>query len=232
MAGRYVVRVTHATQGAGDDPRAPSPEAAGARAGTRGSAALVGLRQPIVVILLLIGLFSAISGKPLDGVLMLIVATFLAADCARGQGRPAALASAVPPRSPAGRRRPLRIGMWLVCGALYAVVTGSFSRYSWPATAAVVGLGCVIVAIGWHGPVRVRQVPAALPLPGAALWGMLLVAGGLWELISLLEQPSLTTTSAAHPTISALTDPLLASGPGRSVALAAWLAIGWLLVER
>jgi hypothetical protein len=160
------------------------------------------------------------------------VATCLAWDCARGQYRPAAPAAAVPPRSPVGRRRPLRIGAWLVCGALYAAVVGSFSRYSWPATAAVVGLGGVIVAIGWHGPVRVRQVPAALPLAGAALWGVLLVAGGLWELSSLLEQPSLTTTSAAHPTISALTDPLLASGPGRSVALAAWLAIGWLLVER
>jgi hypothetical protein len=206
------VRVTDASQGAG--------------------AALAGLRQPIVVILLLIGLFSALSGKPLDGVLMLVVATCLAADYARGRDQPAALAGPVPRRSAASRRRPLRIGLRLGLGVLYAAVAGSFSRYSWPATAAVAGLGCVIVAVGWYGPVRARQVPAALPRPGAALWGVPLVAGGLWELASLLEQPSLTTTSAAHPTISALTDPLLASGPGRSVALAAWLAVGWLLVER
>jgi len=59
-----------------------------------------------------------------------------------------------------------------------------------------------------------------------------LVAGCLWELSSLLQQPSLTTDSYAHPTISTLTDPLLATSPGRAVALLAWVAFGWYLVER
>jgi hypothetical protein len=45
-------------------------------------------------------------------------------------------------------------------------------------------------------------------------------------------QPSITTDSYAHPTISTLTDPVLAASPGRSLVLAAWLAFGWYLVER
>jgi hypothetical protein len=48
----------------------------------------------------------------------------------------------------------------------------------------------------------------------------------------LLEQPTMTTDSYAHPTISTLTDPLLSTWAGRSLVLAAWLGLGWFLVER
>ena len=120
----------------------------------------------------------------------------------------------------------------LAAAVTYAVIVGSFGRYSWPATVGVIAVGAVVVAVGWRGPLRRRPDPGRLPMPGAALWAGLLVAGGLWELASLLQQPDLTTTSYAHPTVSALTDPLLVSHAGRSVALAVWLAIGWLLVER
>src|SRR5215472_11837654 len=41
---------------------------------------LSGVRQPIVAILLLISLFTVLSGKPLDGLLLSIVATALAWD--------------------------------------------------------------------------------------------------------------------------------------------------------
>ena len=64
------------------------------------------------------------------------------------------------------------------------------------------------------------------------LWAGLLVAIGLWELAALFLQPGLAVTSYAHPTISALTDPLLTSHAGRSVALAIWVTIGWFLAER
>jgi Family of unknown function (DUF6186) len=53
---------------------------------------------------------------------------------------------------------------------------------------------------------------------------VLLVSGGTWELTSLLQQPQLTTDSYAHPTISALTDPIAGSsswplgGTGRMAA--------------
>jgi hypothetical protein len=58
------------------------------------------------------------------------------------------------------------------------------------------------------------------------------VAGGGWELSSLLQQPHLTTDSYAHPTISALSDPVLASHPGRTIFLGGWLVLGFLLAGR
>ena len=49
----------------------------------RALAALAGLRAPVVWILLAIAFFTSISGKPVDGVLMLIVAVGLAWDVGR-----------------------------------------------------------------------------------------------------------------------------------------------------
>ena len=219
---------------------------------------MLGIRQPIVIVLLLIAFFSAISGKPLDGLLMLLVAAGLGWDAARAGSREAAAAppgsggslpqpglsatvSAEPPQpqpalaGPPPRRswRTAAAGLaWVAAGIVYAVVVGSFARFSWPATMAVVGLATLVVVIGWQGPVRARPDSGPLPKPGAALWGGVLLAGGLWELGSLAQQTGLDVTSFAHPTISALTDPVLASHPGRSVALAVWLLIGWYLVRR
>jgi hypothetical protein len=200
--------------GAGDDPVAAP---AGAGAISAGQAALIGVRQPIVGMLLLIALFTTISGKPLDGFLMLTVAMLLAWDAVRTRVK---------------ERQQLPGLAGGAAAALYAGIVGSFSRYSWPVTVAVVSLGCLMLAIGWQGPQRQRQALTGLPLWRAWLWAVVLVAGGAWELGSLLQQPHLTTDSDAHPTISALTDPLLASHPGRSVALGGWLLIGWFVVDR
>jgi hypothetical protein len=197
-----------------------------------------------VAVLLLIALFTTISGRPLDGFLMLTAATLLAVDAPRSRlhssGRGGDLAmtrtASAPGRSDAaGRRRHAKLlagAAGGAAGALYAGIVGSFSRYSWPATVAVVSLGCLMVAIGWQGPVRHRQALTGRPLRRARLWAVVLVTGGLWELGSLLQQPHLTTESYVHPTISALADPFLASHPGRSVALGAWLLIGWFAVGR
>ena len=206
-------------------------------------AVLAGFREPVVWILLAIAFFTSISGKPVDGVLMLIVAIGLAWDAGRrardgghsgpaeagpGETGPAATGEA---GRAAGRRRLLLLAL-LTGGAVYAAVVGSFTRYSWPATAGIIGLGTVVVLIGWHGPVRNRPARGRLPVAGTLAWGVVLVAGCLWELAALLLQPSITTDSYAHPTISTLTDPLLAGSPGRAAVLAAWLALGWYLVER
>jgi hypothetical protein len=129
-------------------------------------------------------------------------------------------------------RRPALLAAWLAGGVLYAVVVGSFSRYSWPATVPVAGLGAAVVAIGWRAPRHARPAPARPPAAGLALWALVFVAGCLWELWSLLEQPNLATSSYAHPTISTLTDPVLSTWAGRSVVLAGWLGLGWFLVER
>jgi hypothetical protein len=220
---------------------------------------LAGLREPIVVVLLLIAFFTWISGKPLDGLLMLVVGVSLAWDTGRRarQGRspeaPAAQTSqpdfsqaavlgeaggtglaARPdvPSAAARRRHRLLALAWLAGGVLYVVLVGSFSRYSWPATVPVAALGAAVVVAGWRGPRHSRPAPAKLPATGLALWGLVLVAGCLWELSSLFQQPTLTTDSYAHPTISTLTDPVLGTWAGRSIFLAAWLGLGWFLADR
>jgi lysylphosphatidylglycerol synthetase-like protein (DUF2156 family) len=196
-------------------------------------AALAGLRAPVVWVLLAIAFFTSISGKPVDGVLMLIVAVGLAWDAGRRALRhPETDEVTARTDRLSGRRRRFVVIALLAGAVVYAGVVGSFSRYSWPATAGIIGLGAVVVLIGWHGPVRARLDGGRLPVAGTLAWLGVLVAGCLWELSALLQQPSLTTDSSAHPTISTLTDPLLANSPGRSVVLLAWVAFGWYLVER
>jgi hypothetical protein len=189
-----------------------------------------------VWILLAIAFFTSISGKPVDGVLMLIVAIGLAWDAGRRARVAADPARADPAEAGAagraGRHRWLPVLALLAGGAAYADVVGSFTRYSWPATAGIISLGTVVVLIGWHGPLRHRPAGKRLPVAGTVAWCVVLVAGCLWELAALLLQPSITTDSYAHPTISTLTDPVLAGSPGRAAVLAAWLALGWYLVER
>ena len=244
-AFRYVCPVTQAAHEAGDDQlTAPGRPVAI----TPGQAALSGLRQPLVGILLLIGLCSAISGKPLDGFLMATVAVLLAWDAARARLRAwPGYAGADSARSQAqrdstgaperlgSRWRPARLTVTtagIAAALVYATVVGDFSRYSWPVTIAVVALGCLMIAIAWQGPVRSRPALTGRPLRRTWLWALVLVTGGGWELSSLLQQPHLTTDSYAHPTISALSDPVLASHPGRTVFLGGWLALGWFLAGR
>jgi hypothetical protein len=211
-------------------------------------ALLTGLRMPVVVVLLLIAFFTAASGKPLDGLLMMIAAVCLAWDAGH-RSRQAAetsddtdqayldpgaadgpAASAEPPVT--GRRRALLAVAWLAAAISYVLVVGSFIRYSWPATVAVLGLGTVVVAMGWRGPRRPRARPARPSRTGLLLWLAVILAGCLWELQALLQQPTLTASSYPHPTISTLTDPVLAGWGGRAMLLAVWLLLGWFLVER
>ncbi len=209
--------------------------------------ARAGVREPIVIILLLTAIFTAISGRPVNGVLLAMVAFGLAwddtgtrrrmnASSAAGMAAagPAVRTEAAARFSPPvpSRHRWLLILCGVAGGALFATMVGSFSRYSWPATVGVIGLATTVVAAGWRGPLRHRPDPGKLPRRGVVLWAGLLVAIGLCELAALFLQPGLAVTSYAHPTISALTDPLLASHAGRSVALAIWVAIGWFLAER
>jgi hypothetical protein len=211
--------------------------AGAARPAGRVLAALTGLREPVVWILLAIAFFTAISGKPVDGVLMLLVAVGLAWDAGHRALRHGGIVGAVgapagPARLRGGRRRVVIAGALLAGAAAYAGVVGSFSRYSWPVTACIIVLGTVVVMFGWHGPVRARPVGGRLPVAGTLAWAAVLVVGCLWELGALMQQPSLTADSYSHPTISTLTDPVLATSPGRAVVLLAWLALGWYLVER
>ena len=197
-----------------------------------GRMATAGVREPIVVILLLIAVFTAISGRPVNGLLLAVVAVCLAWDNARTRRRVVIPAPDLAAGLTAARPREPLIAATAAAGLVFAAVVGSCGRYSWPATVSVIGLAAAVVAAGWQGPSRSRRDPGELPRRGTALWAGLLVAAGLWELSALFLQPGLDTTSSAHPTISALTDPLLTSHAGRSGALAVWIAAGWFLVRR
>ena len=127
---------------------------------------------------------------------------------------------------------PARLTLAVVIGGLgYAAVAGGLDPFSWPAMVAVAAPGLVGVMNAW----RTSSRPSAEAVPiqvGGAAWVAVLVVLALWELGALLLQPSLTTGSPLHPTISVLLDPAFGSHLGRSVGFAVWLALGWLLVHR
>jgi hypothetical protein len=112
------------------------------------------------------------------------------------------------------------------------VAAGGLARFTWPVMVAVVVPGIVGVMSAWYAAPRPSAEAAPIQAGGAAAWAAVFVALALWELGTWLLQPTLTTGSPAHPTISVLLDPLLGSSPGRSVGFAAWLALGWFLVRR
>jgi hypothetical protein len=208
-----------------------------------------GVRQPIVAILLMIALFTVLAGKPLDGLLLGIVAIALAWDAGmatrqhfvsaatgspdrRQEGAGSAWPDEAAWRPRPGRPRRHHIAIGVTGAVIYSLTVGSFSRMSWPATAGVVGLGAGVVIIGWGGPTRQREVSRPLSRTGVLSWVSLLLAACLWELGALFGQPTLAQSSYAHPTISTLTDPLLGSSLGRTAALIGWIALGSFLVER
>lgn len=226
-----------------------------ARAGQRfrsvavGSATLGALRDPVIVVFLLAGTFDLLSGDRLiDGVILFAVAVALGWDAARRPPAEPATAEVAgagedstrrplggimgPAPSSQGWATPGRSRLVLLGGLVYAVLVAGFARYSWPATIAVWAPAAVGVAVVWRRPVADGPDPTPIPLAKAAAWAVVFAALALWELAALLLQPSLTTTSWAHPTISVLLDPILAAHLGRAVVLGLWLASGWWLLRR
>lgn len=190
-------------------------------------------RDRLMWILGLAAFFDGISDNWIHAVLLGSVAVAVGRDAAR-QARGIPSPAAVPllgPRSAPSRDRWVELGVLVVLAA-YAITAGLFDRYSWPATAAILLPASAVLVVGWQGPLR----PAPLPDPpdrvGIRSWAALFVAAGLWELSALLQQPSLMVSSEAHPTISFLMDPVLATHLGRSIALAVWLGAGWWLLTR
>jgi hypothetical protein len=88
-------------------------------------AALAGLRAPVFWVLLAIAFFTSISGKPVDGVLMLIVAVGLAWDAGRRALRHPETDTATvrTARLPRSRRRFVMIAL-LAGAAVYAALWG------------------------------------------------------------------------------------------------------------
>jgi hypothetical protein len=192
-----------------------------------------GLLDRLVWILGLAAFFDGISDNWIHAVLLGSVAMAIGRDAARqarGIWPPVAVPLlGAPSTTPRGRRFTLAV---VAAVAAYAMAAGLFARYSWPATVAILLPISAVLVVGWQGPVR----PAPLPDPpdpvGVHTWACVFVAVGLWELSALLQQPTLRVSSEAHPTISFLMDPVLATSLGRSLALAGWLGIGWWLLNR
>jgi hypothetical protein len=202
-----------------------------ARSTTLGSVVVPPFRDPVVVFLLLAGFFDGISGNPIHSILLFSTAVALGRDALlrhRGVTREPTRAEPWPEPSSAWSM-PLAVGAAIA----YSVFFAGFARYSWPITFAVVVPGATGLMIGWHGSIRVRpEANWSLTRVGVLAWASVFVAASLWELVALFQQPTLTTDSQTHPTISVMTDPLLASHPGRAIGLFAWLAFGWFLVKR
>ena len=62
---------------------------------------------------------------------------------------------------------------------------------------------------------------------GEWVWALLAALIVAWELQAFLQHPR-----QEHPTLSSLSNELLASTPSRAVALLAWLALGAWLARR
>ena len=191
------------------------------------------IRDPVTPILFLAGLFDGISDNWVHAALLWFVAGLLGWEALHGRAldQPA---GRIARRWPFADRWPVARQAWTSLALLGAVsyvwLAGSFGRYSWPMTAAIVLPAAAVLAVGWPRQGVAATTPGTIGPLGAIAWGALFMSACLLELTSLLLQPSFRTDSYAHPTISFLMDPLLASHVGRAIGLSAWLAMGWLLL--
>jgi hypothetical protein len=196
-------------------------------------ASLPALRDPVIVILLLAGFFDGLSGNPIHSILLFTVGLALTRDIALRQ-LSGGVGEITYERAGSEALAPIHLltPFFLVGALVFAVIVGGYGRYSWPATALVTIVAALGLAVAWRGPIQGGDEPGRLEPVGALAWASVFVGLGLWELTALVLQPTWTTDSRIHPTISVLTDPALSTHPGRSLALFAWLGLGWFLVQR
>jgi len=108
----------------------------------------------------------------------------------------------------------------------YAWMASGLQPFTLPSLVTVVGGGVAAMVLGSH--VALRPATGPLTTPGRAwLWAALASAISAWELQSFLQHPR-----HDHPTLSSLTNTLLASHSARAVALVAWLATAVWLARR
>jgi hypothetical protein len=176
----------------------------------------------IVFILVVAGIFDALSGNPIDSILLIAVG----------------LALAWFPDGPVPQqgmlRQRLRTGGLVAALALataFAIVVGTFERYTWPTTIGVLAPGVTGLTLAWRGTRR-RDPGPRLDVRQVLPWMVVFVTLGLFELTNLLLQPGLTIDSYDHPTLSVLSDEVMTGHLGRSVGLFVWLLLGAYLLDR
>jgi hypothetical protein len=204
-----------------------------------GAVVRAGVREPVIVCLLVAALFDELSGNPLHSIVFVGAAVALAITRARervslGTGERPVDAWSEAPESLARMRSGLgrsSVPLLLLPAMGFALFVGWFDRYSVVASLAVAVVGAFAIALSWHGPFRDEPLEIVEP-SGKTLWVLVVVALAGWELTNLFLQPTLTTDSWAHPTISVLADPVLGSRIWRSLALFGWLRVGWGLLRR
>ena len=202
--------------------------------------------HPVVLTFAIAAYFSYVSGDTVRAAYLLAAGLALAWDhtrrAVRTSGAPAhSSRAACPDRMPvfsheSAERRRAAMGRLLIPAVLaaagYAAIVGLFQRYSWPATIAVCIPAAAGVLVAWRVSAGSDSEPKRLSLAGVAPWAFVWAGAAAWELTALYLQPNLDTDSYAHPTLSFLANPVLASAPGRSAVLFGWLAFGWYLARR
>lgn len=188
------------------------------------------LRDPVVWIFVLAGTAEILARDPrLHTTLLFVVAAVLVADTVRhgAPRQPVAHRDA-----PTRRRRSIGWTVALAAAVVgYAAIVGSFQRFTYPVTVGVGIPAAVVLVWSWRAPGRRRPEGPPNRL-GMLPWLAVFVGVALCELVSFVLQPSLTTNSAAHPTVSALADPIFVHHLGRSAGIGLWAAVGWFLVGR
>jgi hypothetical protein len=111
----------------------------------------------------------------------------------------------------------------------YACLGGAPRPFTWQAALSTSVCGVVVLTAALLARRRPGRRPASVELSrgGRAAWVAWTIAVSGWELWAWASQPR-----SEHPTISSLTDSLVATYPGRSIALLGWLALGWWLAGR
>jgi hypothetical protein len=111
---------------------------------------------------------------------------------------------------------------------LFAVVAGQFDPLTAPAEFTVLAAGSAVVAsaLGYLWPPRRIEAPVSLGY-GWLAWAALLIVLGLVEVYTLVS-----TTPVEHPTLSAISRPLLAPHWHRTVGYVLWMAAGVWVARR
>ncbi len=185
--------------------------------------------QPAFVIILLVATVHLIRGALVDALVFVLVAAALLIEqvwLRRHVDR--RLASGA-----AGLRRPRTEFLAVLAIAVaFGWAAGRWELYDWRLKVAT-GIPGVLVALLMltHRPPDEGTAPGR-PARLWWLWAVVAVGICVQELVSFAQQPTPTTGSHEHPTLSFLIEPLLASPLVRGCLLAGWLAGGYYLLRR